>query len=672
MKIEIAKHERMSESGSSLLRLIQNENMPLLDLLVREAVQNSLDAGKPNACYVNVDIGVKSFKVEELAKELEGIGETLIERFMDVQCKCLYIEDSNTTGLTGPLSIHEVKNNDFGNLQKLVYEISKPQRKEGSGGSWGLGKTIYFRLGIGLVFYYSRIEKEGNFEHRLAATMVENEESSNSIIPSVGDLPKRGIAWWGEDSGNGTTLPITNEEEIKKVLDIFDISMFTGAETGTKIIIPFINEQELLKKTMLSDDRISWWHYSVDDYLKIAFQRWYAPRLDNQLYKYGNYLKASVSGKVITYDSMEIIFRSVQDLYNKAVGKEIKSSSYADKINVEAISIRRDFVSTDAGNVAFVKLNVEDLKMLPPENNPSPYEFLNIRDRAEAGNCPIICYTRKPGMILNYEISGPWLLNVENTGGNEFLLAIYVPNSELKLKEPNEVADLEGYLRKGEKADHTAWYDINLGGQPSNIVHRISKSVSKKIAEAANNGMEKEIGNKKSRLGAILGRQLMPPANFGNKATSAISGKIDNGRIRAGRSQKKSAFALLPDIIYEGKFVTFRFELYMRRPVNVCRIELNINSEIGLINGEDWEQEIIKKFPFEVSEVKINRINGIESFEKNIATAKLLATSEFNTTVGIEISKEQNLEKLDVLGEIRVEKHDEGLELAITPRFLGD
>ena len=44
MKIEVAEHGRMSESGSSLLRLIQNQDMPLLDLFFRESVQNSLDA----------------------------------------------------------------------------------------------------------------------------------------------------------------------------------------------------------------------------------------------------------------------------------------------------------------------------------------------------------------------------------------------------------------------------------------------------------------------------------------------------------------------------------------------------------------------------------------------------------------------------------------------------
>ena len=45
MHIEIAEFGKMSQSGNSLLNLIQNNDLPILDLLVREAMQNSLDAG---------------------------------------------------------------------------------------------------------------------------------------------------------------------------------------------------------------------------------------------------------------------------------------------------------------------------------------------------------------------------------------------------------------------------------------------------------------------------------------------------------------------------------------------------------------------------------------------------------------------------------------------------
>ena len=54
MRIEIAEHGRMTESGSSLLRLIQNQDIPLLDLLVRESVQNSLDAASNTLSLIHI------------------------------------------------------------------------------------------------------------------------------------------------------------------------------------------------------------------------------------------------------------------------------------------------------------------------------------------------------------------------------------------------------------------------------------------------------------------------------------------------------------------------------------------------------------------------------------------------------------------------------------------
>lgn len=44
MKQTILKHQSMGVDGKFLLRSIQNDNLPALDLLVRECLQNSLDA----------------------------------------------------------------------------------------------------------------------------------------------------------------------------------------------------------------------------------------------------------------------------------------------------------------------------------------------------------------------------------------------------------------------------------------------------------------------------------------------------------------------------------------------------------------------------------------------------------------------------------------------------
>jgi hypothetical protein len=250
MQIEIAEFGKMSQSGNSLLKLIQNNDLPILDLLVREAVQNSLDAGIriEGHDFVHVDIGIKDVNVSNFAKHLDGIEDRLNEKFGTSPQKAIYIEDANTTGLTGSLDFKQSPN---GNIFKLIYGISMAQETPGAGGSWGLGKTVYFRVGVGLVVYYSHILNDrGQYEHRLAVTLVENEKLADTIIPKSTQKIPSGIAWWGQrvapDSND--TIPITDETMIRDILQSLSMEPFEGERIGTKIIIPFIDEQQLLIK----------------------------------------------------------------------------------------------------------------------------------------------------------------------------------------------------------------------------------------------------------------------------------------------------------------------------------------------------------------------------------------------------------------------------------------
>lgn len=121
MRIEIGEPGRMTQSGSSLLKLIQNNDMPVLDLLIRESIQNSLDARKNDSRYVDVRFVVNEFESDALNEKLEGITDKLNDRYGSQSYKYIAIRDSNTVGLTGKLHYSEVKDNDYGNLLKLIY-----------------------------------------------------------------------------------------------------------------------------------------------------------------------------------------------------------------------------------------------------------------------------------------------------------------------------------------------------------------------------------------------------------------------------------------------------------------------------------------------------------------------------------------------------------------------
>ncbi len=616
MKIELAQHDRMTESGSSLLRLIQNQNIPILDLLVREAFQNSLDAGDPNQGRKDVLIGVacKQFVSTELNKHFEGISQKLDAAYPPVKrYKSLVVADQGTTGLTGPVTYEEVKNNDFGNCLKLIYEISKPQTKEGSGGSWGLGKTIYYRVGMGLVIYYSRIKlKSGRYESRLAACLVEDEKKSNTLLPSEGGV-KRGIAWWGEERpGKRYTVPVTDESEIRKILNIFRIRLFTGSETGTVFIIPYINDEALLKETYEGESIRPPWTYNIEEYLRVAAQRWYAPRINNPAYK-GLSLTVWIGDSMVKPTEMLPLFRIVREMYIYQARGSLPPDSYLGSVDAEMhkedIQVRGVLNASSSGSVVFTKLSRDQLKMTPPENNMSPYmQISNDVVSMEQGNTPVVMFTRKPGMIVGYDYSGPWTSRIPRTDENEYIIGLFVANSgntfkDLKDSETGKSITVEEYLRQCEKADHAVWADKSIDGNNTKLVLRMQNGVNNKIAAVY--GKQDVVAKPKKipGLGQALARFLLPSKGFGNESTDPTPPH------RVGQSKgnkRKALLSLEGDPVYNADTFTTKFMLTLYIPC--CNVNLQVMTDYSRISAEAWEEETGKAFPFSLEEIIITEI----------------------------------------------------------------
>ncbi len=538
MKIEIAVPGRMTQSGSSLLKLIQNNNMPILDLLVRESIQNSLDAKNDKDEFVAVDFLTGKFKKKLLNKELEGIQDSLNQKFKSEEYKFIAIKDSNTVGLTGKLHYDDVIDNQYGNLLKLIYEISKPQDAEGAGGSWGLGKTVYFRVGIGLVIYYSRIlNEEGVYESRLAASLVEDEMNAQALIPMFKGKSKRGIAWWGDKIGENKTRPITDDEYIQKIISIFGIEPYKLDETGTTIIIPYINEDVLLNHNQIeykdgeNCEIRPYWRCNINEYLKIAIQRWYAPRLNNFKYKYGKYLRVRINNIGISQESMEPAFQIVQALYNRAQNNKFETDILDQKgseTKVEDISLRKVLYTSKAGTIAYTKVSRNILKTGFPDNKPEPYMYYNCEIREKDKNKPVVFFTRKPGMIVSYEDVGNWVDRINSSNKDEFILAIFVLNSENKLVNGDCNYELEEYIRKSEMADHSSWGDFSIGNFNPRIVSKTQGQVNSKIAKEFS--IEENTTSKlNSGLGKMFGDLLLPPENFGKKPSANMNKPMTSG-----------------------------------------------------------------------------------------------------------------------------------------------
>ncbi len=645
MQIEIAEAGRMTQSGSSLLRLIQNNNMPVLDLLVRESIQNSLDARKLNSKYVEVDYLTGKFNSLKLGNELEEITDAINQRYGNKEYDYIAIRDSYTVGLTGVMDYKHIQNNAYGNLLKLVYEICKPQEAEGAGGSWGIGKTVYFRIGIGLVIYYSRIVNEdGEYESRLAASLVENELDPNAMIPVYDGMIKRGIAWWGEGTGKNSTQPVTDNDYIKKFLGIFGINEYTDDETGTTIIIPYINAEELLRnnRTEYTNDQeeeiIPFWCTKLEDYLSIAVQRWYAPRLNNKNYQQGAFLRTRINGKGISLDSMEPVFQVVQSLYNRAhYVNDVDILTDVEDVYLEDINVRNKLESQKIGSISFARVSRDLLKMNVPSNKPEPYMYFNNEIRDTDVNRPTICYTRKPAMVVSYENVGPWVSNIPPSGKDEYIIGIFVLSSFNKLKNSPTPGTIEEYIRKSEMADHTSWGDWSEGNYNPRFVYRIQSGVNKIISREFSSTQKESKPKVNSGLGKMFGDLLLPPEGFGN----GPGGKDKPIPSPNPSDTKRSRFRFAIDpkgIKYlPGKMIIpMNLETSAKKKISKAGFDMLIDSESKKIDINEWENKMKVETPFTISEFRI-QVDNIDG--SKMAAEELLTSSDSVEIDGIVFAK---------------------------------
>ena len=517
MKIEVLKNGKFTTSGSSVLRLIQNNTMPNLDLIVRESLQNSIDAALETVDTINVNYKISTFSNSQLAKELPEVGDEILQKFSrDDLSSYISIADKNTIGLIGSLGADYGSDSKGQNLAKLIFHIMKPQETEGSGGSRGIGKTVYFRLGVGLVFYYSRIKlDDGSFQERLAGALVENEKKENGLLKNIHN--NLGVAFFG-DLVNSEVQAMTDKEYIHGFLKIFNIESYKNNETGTVIIIPFINEKDLLENK--EGEHSEFWQNSIDKYLRMSVLRWYFPRISKYYPKnYGPRLVVNINGKnVIASDETDPLFVKMNELCEACYTNEINSNWVRRKVIERKNNLDNSIIGTFCfGEITEDELNMHTLCL------PNPYTYALIDLDNDGSRPPLIAYTRKPGMVVKYEVSSQVIGNISSKE-NTYIIGLFTLNSANYINKPIRL-NLDEYVRQSEKADHTTWsdYDIVSGKQRVRIISSLNNEIKQELLSLySNETLNVSDMTTYKFLAKKLGKLLMPDEGFGEEGHKRI------------------------------------------------------------------------------------------------------------------------------------------------------
>lgn len=618
---EILKINYGVSYGSTTLKSLQNDNIPELDLLVREAIQNSSDASlEETGVSYSVNFKTSTFVPHEFNDIMTGLEAVLDKKHPESNADYLEIRDTQTSGLTGSIRLNDIFENkeDHGNFFRLIYDTGKQQTHAFAGGNWGYGKSVYYRAGIGIVIFYSRIKESNIYQDRLIITLVEDEnkkdnDGNDATLLSVIEPAHAGKAWWGSRSEDKKDLlPLTDPELIQSVLDIFGIKPFKPSETGTSIIIPYLDTNRLLKgiipvETDLKDDvkdhLTSVWTASVADYLRLAIQKWYAPKIHNrELPKFcGNkWLRVSVNNNPISKNDMLPFFRLTQELYTSALARtysyEYNSDSYKDII-VSPVNIMNYFESgTTAGYVAMIRISKSELN--GSENVVSPYDYLGKYEFDGGLNEPIVMYARDPGMVIDYSITGPWVKNITSPESpDEYLFAFFVPNTNKEIKKSLSVKEYAGmklgtYLRGCEASDHMDWNDP----VPMEIVKRLRRNTINAVNRQLTKSSPVNIDATASKLSNRLGRNLLPKIGYGKT-------KVNGGGSGSGNGTRmvNISFEITGQTI-KGNEVYLDYVIKLMHGKKKATISMMIASEAGKIDSKSWNEDIGTAFPIEIED----------------------------------------------------------------------
>ena len=628
---------RMVPDTARIVSALQNTTLHPLDLLVRESIQNSLDAALDDNVErdVRIDFERGEFNVKAFSEFLGPQCAFRLDRGvkkLGLGNKFIAIRDGRCTGLTGDPKSSE------SNLYKLVYGFldGKDVDNASAGGSYGVGKTVFLHFGIGFVCYYSRTT-EGQ---RLALFYCKNNNKSD--IFEKGFMPYQ-IAWWGrkEAVSSHAVCPISDESFIIRFLEVFNLRPYAEGETGTTVVIPFFDENIALGESK----RFAPWLFSIDDYLRFSVLKWYVPRCRGDLkilandrderfrsYAWGRYLRCRFpDGKPLSLlpdgGSVSVaerkIFGLIRDLYDTAIGK-IPQANDIYRFEVthrNSPTNKLYFSSPTMGWFAVKKINYSAgefsdtgavLTALAPENS--------IEDRRG-----FVLYCRKPGMIMTYDDSWGRVLSQVKCTGAEFFVGIFAVNSNNNVyADPSKwhlVCPLDQLFRETEKSDHYGWpADASSHGLKlvNSIISSIRGSVSSKFAGQEADSSSTPKGDVSRGLGGVFmtgrtGFGGRPDSPYGNGGVEdddiSVEGEGDD---TDGVKRKVSGRIRTTEISFgEPSFEARGNDVVVTVPTVICaaekdcniRLEVAVETDSSPLTAATWD-ESDGSFPIKVLSFK--------------------------------------------------------------------
>lgn len=465
-------------TGDGIRNQLGRPKLNNFEILVRESIQNSWDARVDDGIQYKItfkQLGENASRWQQLIGTIPG-ADTIEAQNFDPETWVLIISDRSTSGLGGPLrSDEKIPSGVSADFVQFLRNIGEPRDKKLGGGTYGFGKSIYYRISsASTILVDTQTLESGPNQRRLMGASI-----SGPFVDANG-IRCTGRHWWGQVENN-VAMPILGQKAADFAARL-GLPGFNDNTTGTDIVIvaPDLELDDLKGDIAELSKRIR------------AYIYWHAwPKL------YSGKDSASVNAR-ITFNDHDIHMPEPTTIPGI---REMCSCLNEVRHDAGAVFHMKKTDRSFGGNAAIVPIGRLSIQPKTRFSVGVSHAASDISDRQPFGNqCHHIARMRAPELIVDY-YPGPSF-----------------PNEQIEYLGVFKVCDqFDEPFSAAEPPTHDSWESSILPSHWKSLVTRSVAFLNKKTQEhvAVRTGAQSKsvrgLGRLSNKLGVLI--EPMPEVN---------------------------------------------------------------------------------------------------------------------------------------------------------------
>jgi hypothetical protein len=318
------------------------------EALVREAIQNSLDARRDDAAVVSVRVYVSgtesALEPESASRWFDGAWPHYLatgnglrpgDVTVSTPCRFLVFEDFGTTGLTGDREQYEERSASENPFFYFFRAEAKTAKHGDARGRWGVGKQVFPRASRAQTFFGYSETDDGGFV--MGGCILKHHWVHDACYKPDG--------FWGERleiDGDTIVVPVTDEPVLAQFRADFRVRRIPG-EKGLSVVVPWLDNDDAQPRTF---DRVA--------LVFAILQGYFVPILEGRL-------EASVEDESGSFHLSRTTYREVlSQLREIAAGKRDQVERLDALLDIAERVVAGDYLGFDLGPGSTVKAGWTD------------------------------------------------------------------------------------------------------------------------------------------------------------------------------------------------------------------------------------------------------------------------------------------------------------------------